>query len=116
MMRSSSSEPVGSVVKTCFARAHSLAKPTLRSAHLRSSLTRDLRELVQTGWIVGPEQLDAILAGLLRAIQRLVGAAHQVDAVGCLALGIRGNSQRRGDRERARRIVVGGDAQLRDSL
>src|SRR5690606_26361148 len=70
MTWSSSSDPVGSVVRTCLARAHSRAKPTFRSAHLRSSVTCQLHDLVNPRGVVGPEQLDAVLAGLLRTVER----------------------------------------------
>ena len=39
--------------------------------------------------VVAPEQLDPVLAGLLGAIHRAVGAAHEVLAVARLALGVR---------------------------
>src|SRR6185369_6427418 len=59
--------------------------------------------------VIAPEQLDAILAGLLGAVQRAVGAAHQILAVARLALGIRRDAERRGDPQRLRRLAVGRD-------
>src|SRR3569623_535280 len=123
---SSSSEPRGSVVRTCFVRAHSRAKPTLRSAHLRSSVTERFlgrleillvdRRQPRRPRLVAPEQLDPVLAQHLRAIQRAIGAAHEVGAVLRLALGECGDAERRGHVQHLRRLVVGRDPELGDAL